>query len=160
MTGISGLRQTIAQMRAFAADAGALSLTLAVDQGSGHSAAVVSLDIADGSVEVREGDEVRHIDDAALLEPGEVEGRVHVHRMPPFDVDLDAGEFVGALGGLEHLATATAEFASLFGSLSVVVAAFETTSGPPLEIVARADGEKAIHCGGLDFDLPDVPADA
>jgi hypothetical protein len=138
----------------FARDCGALELSLAIDQGADTSPAVMLLDPIEETLEIREGDQVRLIPDIAVFDDAQPLGEVHVHKMPPFEVDLNSDEIVGALGGIEHLALSLVNFAHLFPGESVVAAQFPTVGEDSLDLIARTSGEVGIHCGGVDFETP------
>jgi hypothetical protein len=82
-----------------------------------------------------------------------------MHRLPPFEVAAAEGRVAGALGGLEMLARAVRELATLLPGRSVVAADYETNDPvAPLGIAGRA-GEPLVvllgeHEFALDVDQP------
>ncbi|MFN8175086.1 MAG: hypothetical protein U0T02_08475 [Solirubrobacteraceae bacterium] len=145
----------LATLRRFAREAGAARVALVLDQGAALPAAVVDCP-ADGPVEIAEGGEVRVLGQPDAL-AGEPLGRVHVHALPPFEVDSGTGELRGILGGLDSYGRAVRELATLFPGRSAVTVEWETTDpAAPLSLAARGGDEPmALALGEAQFDLPE-----
>lgn len=78
----------------------------------------------------------------------------HMHQLPPFQADPETGEVAGALGGLEHLARALREIATLLGARSVVAANYETDDpDSPLGIAGREGEPVVVLLGEQEFEL-------
>jgi hypothetical protein len=85
---------------------------------------------------------------------GEVLPMPEVHRLPPFEVDLDKGVVAGTIGGVEHLAGAVRELAATLGTRAVAMVQFETTSPDvPFTISARGEDPVVLAIGDQQFEL-------
>ena len=77
-----------------------------------------------------------------------------MRRIPPFEVDAQAGTAAGALGGLELLGRAVRDLAALLPGRSVVAADYETTDPQtPLGIAGRAGESLVLLVGDEEYAL-------
>lgn len=77
-----------------------------------------------------------------------------MRQLPPFEVDAAAGRIAGVLGGLEMLARALRELATLLPAASVVAAEFETTDPDCVLGLAGRRGEPVVVLlGEHEFEL-------
>lgn len=152
--GGAGLAEVASTLIAFCDGSGALTATVAIDQGDDLSAAVVTYDSRLGSLEVGEGAERRIVPDARSIAVDSPLGQLHLHSFPPFEVDRESGTVTGVLGGLDQQARSVVQLAALFGGRSLASAGFETLDSDPLEVGANAAGEVALSCGGIEFETP------
>jgi hypothetical protein len=144
---LDGVAETL---RAFVARAQALRAVALLDRGPDAEPAIVDCD-GRGAVEVEERGETRELDPAPDTSPLAVP---HVHPLPPMDVDPEAGQVTGTVGGLQHLAEAVGELAEALGGRSVVTAQFQSTDPDvPLAVSARRGEPPVIALGGRTFTL-------
>jgi hypothetical protein len=153
--GAEQAREEIAQiavtLRAFARAAGALEVTLLLDQG----AEVPPLGVAcpaDGPVTLAEGEDVVQLDaDRLAAEPLPLPD---VKALPPFEVDALRAEITAPLGGVEHQARAVRSLAEAFPGRSVLVATFATSDPEtPLTLAARRDEPMVLVLGEEQFEM-------
>ncbi len=152
---VPSLPVVAATLAHFAEGSAAVSVTIAIDQGSETAAAVVTLNADDSTLVVMEGDEQRIVPSVSAVGAAESLGKLHLHSFPPFDVEPELGEITGAIGAIEHLARSVIELASLFGGESAAAAEFRTSSGGLIEIGGNARGEAALSVHGVEFETPD-----
>lgn len=73
-------------------------------------------------------------------------------QLPAMDIDAAEGKVIGAIGGLDMLADAVTQIASLVGGRSVVAADYETTDpARPLGIAARIGEPVVVLLGDDEF---------
>jgi hypothetical protein len=148
-------RERIAQLavtlRTFVHAAGALEVTLLLDQGSEVPPLVVECP-AVGPVLLGEGEEVVQLDaDRLAAEPLPLP---EVRALPPFEVDAVRAEITAPLGGIEHHARAVRELVDLFPGRSVLAAVFATTDpDTPLQIAVRTDDPILLALGEEQFEM-------
>jgi hypothetical protein len=151
--GAEQAREEIAQiavtLRAFVSAAGALEVTLLLDQGAEVPPLVVECP-ADGPVLLAEGEDVVQLDaDRLAAEPLPLPD---VRALPPFEVDAVRAEITSPLGGVEHHARAVRELAEAFPGRSALVVAFATTDPEtPLTLAARRDEPLLLVLGEEQF---------
>jgi hypothetical protein len=130
------LPEIAATLRAYVSGSGALQAVAAVAQG------IVTCDGA-GAVTVQRGedDEPEPVDWAGA-QPAEL--GIELKRLPPFDVDAEAGEVSGMLGGLEHVAEGVLALARALGPPGVAMAWLPTLDGESTLAISAREGEALV----------------
>ena len=106
-------------------------------------------------VEVQIGERLVHLPHALELDAEPV-ATPELRQLPPFEVDASAGEVVGTIGGLDHLADAMRELSRAFGGRSVAMAQYATTTPDiALSVTARGDEPVIVSIGEQEFELPE-----
>ena len=141
-----------ATLRAFVHEAGALEVTLLLDQGAEMPPLVVECP-AVGPLLLAEGEQVVQLDaDRLAAEPLPPPA---VRALPPFEVDAVREQITAPLGGVEHQARAVRELAEAFPGRSVLSVRFATTDiETPLTIAARTGDPVVLALGEETFELP------
>jgi len=141
-----------ATLRAFVHEAGALEVTLLLDQGAEMPPLVVECP-AVGPLLLAEGEQVVQLDaDRLAAEPLPLPA---VRALPPFEVDAVREQITAPLGGVEHQARAVRELAEAFPGRSVLSVRFATTDiETPLTIAARTGDPVVLALGEETFELP------
>ena len=151
---IPSLADTAATLFKYARGTDAMSVGVVIPQGDDTAAAIVKFDAIEEVLTVAEGDEIRSVPALDGL-GGASLGDLHLHTFPEFEVDLDEGKIVGAIGAMDHLARSVSALAGFFGPGALASAEFRTSGTvPPLEIGATAAGEFMVCCGEVEFELP------
>jgi hypothetical protein len=154
LASVGPLDATVALLREFLHRSGALRAVALVDAGPAEGAAIVDCARL-APIEVTTGGRTVHLPHSIELdvEPPAVPD---VRRLPPFDVDLQAGAVTGTIGGVRHLADAVRALARLLGGRNVAMIQFETTTpGLPFTISARGEETIVLAIGDDQYELPD-----
>lgn len=157
VTSAGELDAVVVLLREFLHRSGALRAVAAVDRGPDLTPAVVDCERF-LPVVVDLGDRLVQIPHEAVLDVPAPE-LPDVRQQPPFEVDARAGAVTGAIGGLQHLASAVRALAAELGERGVAVATFETTDADaPLALSARAAGDEpvVVTIGDDSFELPSI----
>jgi hypothetical protein len=149
------LADVAATLVAYANGTEAISVSVVIPQGEDVSSAIVRYDRLESVLTVAEGDEVRSLQDVEVLGGNRI-GTLHVHRFPDFEVDLDEGKIVGAVGAMEDLARSLEALAHLFGEGALTSGEFRTKApAEPLELGTNGLGEFVVTCGEVAFEVPE-----
>jgi hypothetical protein len=106
-------------------------------------------------VEVQVGERLVHVPHAMELDAEPIVSP-ELRQLPPFEVDAAAGEVIGTIGGLDHLADAMRELSRALGGASVAMAQYATTTPDlPLSVTARGDEPVVVSIGEDAFELPE-----
>jgi hypothetical protein len=106
-------------------------------------------------VEVQVGERLVHVPHAIELDAEPIVSP-ELRQLPPFEVDAAAGEVIGTIGGLDHLADAMRELSRALGGRSVAMAQYATTTPDlPLSVTARGDEPVVVSIGEDAFELPE-----
>jgi len=133
---------------------GALRVAAVVDLPDGPAALVDVGRLA--PVEVVIGERTMHLPHAIELDAESLGGAIELRQLPPFEVDAQAGEVIGTLGGLDMLADAMRAVAALLGGRSVAMAQYQTvTPDTPLTVAARGGEPVVVTLGEESWELPD-----
>ena len=131
-----------ATLYAYVTASGALGATAVVEPGT--------VDVeADGSASLEPPD-------SPLAEPLDAQGAdaldlgIDVRSLPPFVVDVEAGEVTGAMGALEHFAEGVRALAAALGGGSVVLVRFPAADGETPFALAAREGEGLVVAIGDD----------
>jgi hypothetical protein len=109
-------------------------------------------------VEVRIGDRILHLPHAIELDAAPLSDAIALRQLPPFEIDPDAGQVIGTLGGLDMLADAMRGIAALLGGRSVAIAQYPTvTPDLPLSVTARLGEPVLVTLGDEEWEMPDRP---
>jgi hypothetical protein len=149
------LAQIAVTLRAFATAAGAVAVTLVLDQGEGTAPLLIECP-TDGLLELTEGEATVQLDaDRLAAEPLPLP---HVRALPPFEVDAVRAQITSPLGGVEHLARAVLELVEVFPGRSVLSAVFATSDpDTPLQLAARSGDPLILALGEEQFEMGDWP---
>ncbi len=154
VTSVGALDSAVGALREFLHRSGALRAVALVERPVDHAPAVVDCGRF-APVEVDLGDRIVQLPHDVRLE-APIPPLPQIRQLPPFDVDVTAGEVVGTIGGLHHLADGVRALAEALGGQSVAMAVFETTdAATPLALTARAGGDEpiAVALGDEQFEL-------
>ena len=155
MPGTPLLADVAATLMAYAEGTEAVSVSVVIPQGDDVASAIVRYDRLDAVLTVAEGDEVRSVPGLEGL-GGKRLGDLHVHRFPEFEVDLEEGKIVGAVGAMEDLARSLEALAKLFGDGALASGEFRTKPpADPLELGSNGAGEFVVSCGEVGFEVPE-----
>jgi hypothetical protein len=145
------IAQIAVTLRAFATAAGALDVTLLLDQGAEVPPLVVECPAA-GPVLLSEGEDVVQLDaDRLATAPLPLPD---VRALPPFEVDALRAEITAPLGGVEHHARAVRDLAGAFPGRSVLSVTFATSDPEtPLLLAARTGDPMVLALGEERFEL-------
>ena len=107
-------------------------------------------------IEVQVGERVLHLPHAIELDAEPLSAHIELRQLPPFEVDAEAGQVTGTIGGLDMLADAMLELAAVLGGRSVALAQYSTaTPDLPLTVSARAGEPVLIAIGEQEYELPE-----
>jgi hypothetical protein len=107
-------------------------------------------------IEVQVGERVLHLPHAIELDAEPLGRHIELRQLPPFEVDPEAGEVVGTIGGLDMLADAMLELAALLGGRSVAMAQYATSrADAPLTVSARTGEPVVVALGEQEWELPE-----
>jgi hypothetical protein len=99
---------------------------------------------------------VLHLPHAIELDAEPLGRHIELRQLPPFEVDGEAGQVIGTIGGLDMLADAMLELAALLGGRSVAMAQYATeTPDIPLTVSARAGEPVLVTIGEHEWEMPD-----
>jgi hypothetical protein len=151
---VGPLDQVVETLRDVLHRSGALRVAVIVDFPDDAPALVDVARLA--PIEVQVGDRVLHLPHAIELDAEPFSRFIELRQLPPFEVDADAGEVVGTLGGLDMLADAMRELAALLGGRSVAMAQYATTTpDAPLTVSARGGEPVVVTLGEQEWELPE-----
>jgi hypothetical protein len=148
---VGDLNPVVETLRAFLHDCGAVRVVAIVD---GDEPAIVDVGRL-APIEVTTDAGMVHLAHATPLD-AEPLARPRVRQLPPFEVDPNQGTVIGTMGGVDMIADALRELASVFGGASVAMAQFATSAGDTLLTVSARAGEPVlVAIGDEQFELPD-----
>lgn len=159
---VGALDPVVATLRDFLHRSGATRAVAVVDGTDvGEGPAVVDVGRLT-PIEVQHGGRIAHLPHAIELD-AEPLGRIDVKQLPRFDVDPQSGEVAATIGGVEHLARATRDLATLIGGRTACLVQFDTTTPDVLfGIAAQGDEPFVLTIGEEEFEMdpgwPDVTA--
>jgi hypothetical protein len=151
---VGALDEVVALLRDYLHRTGAVRAVALVDRAPGEGPAVVDCGRL-APVEVDLGDRRVYLPHAIELDVAPPE-LPPLRQLPPFEVDAEAGEVAGPIGGLEHVVEGVRALAAALGGRNVALAQFETTDpDAPLTVTARAEpGEPlVVALGEEEFEL-------
>jgi hypothetical protein len=151
---VGALDPVVALLRDYLHRTGAVRAVALVDRAPGEGPAVVDCGRL-APVEVDLGDRRVYLPHAVELDV-QVPELPPLRQLPPFEVDAQAGEVSGPIGGLEHVVDGVRALAAALGGRNVALAQFETSDpDAPLTVTARAEpGEPlVVALGEEEFEL-------
>ena len=154
VTSVGALDAVVETLRDVLHRSGALRVAVIVDFPEDAPALVDVGRLA--PVEVQVGQRVLHLPHAVELDAEPLSSAIALRQLPPFEVDADAGQVIGTLGGLDMLAEAMRELAALLGGRSVAMAQYATvTPDVPLTVSARGGEPVVVTLGEQEWELPE-----
>ena len=153
MASAGTLDPVIATLRDFLHRSGAVRVVAVVDgTDQGEGPAIVDVGRL-APIEVQHGERLMHLPHAIELDAGSL-GDIDVKQLPPFNVDVTAGEVAATIGGVEHLARATRSLAALIGGRTACLAQFDTTT-PEVRFGVAAQGDEpfVLTIGEEEFEM-------
>lgn len=154
---VGALDAVVALLRDYLHRTGALRAVALVDRAPGEGPAVVDCGRL-APVEVDLGDRRVYLPHAVELDVPTPELPA-LRQLPPFEVDAQAGELSGPIGGLAHVVDGVRALAAALGGRNVALAQFETSDpDAPLTVTARAEpGEPlVVALGEEEFELDEA----
>jgi hypothetical protein len=148
------LDEVVALLRDYLHRTGAVRAVALVDRAPGEGPAVVDCGRL-APVEVDLGDRRVYLPHGIDLDVAPPE-LPPLRQLPPFEIDAQAGEVSGPIGGLEHVVDGVRALAAALGGRNVALAQFETSDpDAPLTVTARAEpGEPlVVALGEEEFEL-------
>ena len=160
---VGPLDEAVVLLREFLHRSGAVRAVAVMDGGPGEGPAIVDVGQL-RPTEVEAGGRTVLLPHAAEL--GVTPPKLpDIRQLPPFEVDVAAGQIAAPPGAVAYVAAAVRDLAAMLGGRNVAMAQF-TTNDPdaPLAITARADGSEplVLALGEEEFDMgpgwPDRPS--